>query len=113
MSEREPKIRIIRFLNGQEVVADVLSEEDGLTLKNPLVLRLTETTPNNINIALTPFLPLAAEDTVSFKQDFVDANVFLIYIPVQDIQDKYIKAFSNIIQPTKAPLVSPGGIITG
>jgi hypothetical protein len=106
------RVKIIRLVSGQEIICELTENEDhSLHLMNPLLIGITPTANNKIDLQLRPFLPFAKEDDVTLSKKFCEDAIVCTYTPVDEISQKYRQAFSNIILPNTG--MSPvSGVIT-
>jgi hypothetical protein len=105
-------VKIIRLVSGQEIICELTENQDGsFHLMNPLLIGITQTANNKVDLQLRPFLPFAKEDDVTLSKKFCEDAIVCTYTPVEEISQKYRQAFSNIILAN--PGMSPvSGVIT-
>jgi hypothetical protein len=95
-------IRLIRLLNGQDVIGKVVHEgEDFIRLKNPLIVALIPqrmATNNNQQptVGFAPFAPFAAND--EFELD--KSGILCIMDPVEEFISQYNTMFTGLVTPT-------------
>jgi len=109
----EKNIKIFKFVNGQEIIAEIVGESDSdVTLRNVLALH-QQMKPNTSELALglAKFLPFCGDEEITFQKEFLDKNVMLVYNPINDIKRKYQEAFSSIVLPNNT--IGTPGIING
>jgi len=100
-------IKLVRFVTGEDVLADVTLSEFSTTLKNPLSIHLIPSNSGNgkIGLGTTDWLPLMDGDSVEVNGQTIVA----IYNPNKTLIDQYNNTFNNrapsIIQATVPPLV--------
>jgi len=61
-------IRCIKLISGEDVIADVNEDIDGLVILNkPLMIMMIPNQNNQFGIALAPFCPFAKDDMVPIR----------------------------------------------
>jgi hypothetical protein len=105
---RDERVRFIRFLTGQELIAELIEEtDDHYKLRNPLAFaaRMVPGT-NEVNIAFGEFMPFTDEHECDIRKDLV----LLCYTPEECIVSQYRQTFSKIIIPTRD--IAAGTLLT-
>lgn len=88
-------IRTIKFVNGEEVVAEVEQANDCYILKNPMRIAVI----GEGQLGFIPYLIFSDEDEVEINE----RNVLYILTPSADIKNSYnVKFGSGIVLPTGA-----------
>lgn len=102
-------VRLVRFVTGEDVLAEVTLKDYATALKNPLLVQIIQT-PNSggqgrVGLGTVDWLPLMEGNEVEVNGQTIVA----IYTPNKTLVDQYEKTFNNrapsIIQPVKAPLI--------
>lgn len=91
-------LKIIRLVNGQELIAEVLNEDEtGIKVKNPVSILVlpNKADPQNPNIGLAPWAQFSDD------KDFVLNKVTVIAImnPIKDFINQYNSMFGGIVLP--------------
>jgi hypothetical protein len=82
--------KCIKFVSGEEVVADVVSETlTSISIKNPLVLIVV----GEGQLALMPWLPLAEGSEFVFDTE----KVMISYIPKQELVNTYKQRTGGVV----------------
>lgn len=79
-------IKIVKLISGEEMVADVVENENFLTLKNPQKFMLT-----NEGLASMPLLPLSKDKEYKIALQ----HVIIIAEPEDDISNSYNSQFGS------------------
>jgi hypothetical protein len=101
-------IKIIRLLNGEEVLAEVVADTGlKVTIKNPIriVVIPNKADPRQPNIGLAPWTEFSDDDT--FVLD--NQHILLIMNPVKEFINQYQATFSKIITPQSSILLPEKG----
>lgn len=96
-------VKILRLVNGQEVVAELLNEDEtGIRIKNPVMVMVipNRADPNNPNIGLAPWA------NFSDDKEFVlnKSTVIAIMSPIKDFLNEYNRMFSGLVLPSSPSL---------
>lgn len=91
-------IRVLRLVNGQEVVAELLNEDEtGIKIKNPVLVMVVpnKADPHNPNIGFAPWA------SFSDDKEFVlnKATVIAIMSPIKDFINEYNRMFGGLVLP--------------
>lgn len=106
------KVKFVRFLNGDEVIAEVKMTAESLSIVNPVRLQLAppQSPGGKPNLQFVDWLPFSATQNAT-----VDRNHVLVVADViPQLVDTYAQMFSPIALPTAAASPvrqSPGGLI--
>lgn len=100
-------VKLIRLLTGEELVAELLSDNDGeVVIKNPLriVVIPAKSTPQNPTVGFAPWMEFSED-----KKFVLDkSHVLCIMNPVKEFVNQYNQAFGGIITPTSSGIILPG-----
>ena len=99
-------ITLIKFLGGEEVIAEVVSENIGtvINVKNPvrIVLMPSKADPQNPSVAFAPFMQWS-----DYKELTLNANhVIVTATPIAEFVNQYNGMFGGIVVP-KTGLITP------
>jgi hypothetical protein len=79
-------IRCIKLISGEDVIADVNEDIDGLVILNkPLMIMMIPNQNNQFGIALAPFCPFAKDDMVPIRA----GAVISIFEPETSMLNEY------------------------
>ena len=79
-------IKIVKLISGEELVADVIENENSLTLKNPQKFMLT-----GEGLASMPLMPLSKDKDYKVSLE----HVLIIAEPEDDIANSYNSQFGS------------------
>jgi hypothetical protein len=97
-------IKIVRMLNGDDVIADVDVNVTRLNMKNPLrVVVMPGSAGQSPNVGFAPWSPFS-KDT-DFKLDM--AHVLAIMEPIDEFVQQYKMSVSPIVTPPQGRLILP------
>ena len=86
------KVRVVRMLNGDEVIGKVTQIPSGLEIKKPVGVTLVQRSPNEQpQLGFVPYIPLSASDTIQVAF----SSVLFIYDPVTDVENAYNTTFGT------------------
>lgn len=91
-------LKIIRFLGGEEVMAEVLEHnKDVLRVKNPIrvVVMPSKNDPKNPQVGFAPYLDFSDEKEISINTSLVITT----YTPIKEFVSEYTTMFSGILTP--------------
>lgn len=90
-------IRCIKLISGEDVIADVDEEIDGLViLKKPSMIMMIPNQNNQFGIALAPFCPFAKDDIVPIRA----GAVISIFEPETGMLNEYNARYgSGLVVP--------------
>lgn len=98
-------IRVIRLLNGEELMGDLTKIEDqSITMENVAILQVSPspTNPNSMTIGLIPFAPYAEEKSF----DFGATHITTFFTPNEDLVANYNRIYgAGIVVPPKKIIV--------
>lgn len=97
-------IKILRLVTNEEVIGDMTSQGDTITVMNPFVLHL-QPTEGGLQVQMFPYAPYAVEKSITFSLDHVitaftpDEQMIgnynaIINPPVQDVE---VKVADNVV----------------
>jgi hypothetical protein len=98
-------VTLIKFLGGEEVIAEVLSETDNtLTVKNPVRIvvipdRMDAKTPQ---VGLAPYLQFSETKELTFNRNLVVTTA----VPLTDFLNQYNSLFGGIQLPS-SKIITP------
>lgn len=99
-------IQILKMINGDEVLAEVIGAQDGyLTIKNPVrvVVMPTKTNPQTPTVGFAPWAEFSEEKVFTIHK----AHVIVTMKPVQEFINQYNGMFGGIVAPS-SKLIVPG-----
>lgn len=102
----QKNIRLIRFLTGEEIIAEVvLDTEKVLTIKNPIRVLVipNQSAPNNPNIGFAPWSEFTEDKTFDLNKD----HILVQMTPIKQFIAQYMKTFSPIITPQSGGIILP------
>jgi hypothetical protein len=82
-------VKCLKLISGEEIIGEVISGNNGVTIDNPMVLVATQE-----GLAVMPWLPLA-----SSSRDFVIENSFIMlsYVPKTELVNHYRERTGGIV----------------
>lgn len=86
-------IKVIRLVNGEEIIGEYSSSLEGVTLSKPGVVQMIPT-QTGVNIGLFPFAPYAKETSFTFAHDHIVTE----FTPDIDLLNNYNQMFGSGIQ---------------
>jgi len=91
-------VKILRLVNGQEVVAELVNEDEtGIEIKNPVMVMVVpnKADPSNPNIGFAPWA------NFSDDKEFVlnKATVIAVMNPIKDFLNEYNRMFGGLVLP--------------
>lgn len=99
-------VMITRLITGEEILGDAQVSADGseCVIKHPTQIGVMQKGQDSrVNIHLSPFCPLAAQDSVVIFM----RNVLCLYEPVTEVVNKYNTMFgSGLILPTNSGIAT-------
>lgn len=97
-------LKLIRFLTGEEVIAELVSEtNDTLTLKNPVrVVVVPGTDPNNPKVGFAPFASWSDDKVLTISR----FHVTFTATPITDFVNNYNGMFGGLVLP-KSEILKP------
>lgn len=97
-------IKLVRMLNGDDVIADVDVNVTRLNMKNPLrVVVMPSAAGQSPNVGFAPWSPFS-KDT-DFRLDM--AHVVAIMEPIDEFVQQYKLSVSPIVTPPQGRLILP------
>lgn len=97
-------IKLVRILNGDDVIADVDVNVTRLNMKNPVrVVVMPSAAGQNPNVGFAPWSPFS-KDT-DFRLDM--AHVVAIMEPIDEFVQQYKLSVSPIVTPPQGRLILP------
>lgn len=97
-------IKLVRMLNGDDVIADVDVNVTRVNMKNPLrVVVMPSAAGQSPNVGFAPWSPFS-KDT-DFKLDM--AHVLAIMEPIDEFVQQYKMSVSPIVTPPQGRLILP------
>jgi len=105
------KIKLIRLITGEELIAEVLLDSDAvgvdnLRLRNPIriVIVPNKAAPANPSVGFAPWSEFSDDKDFSIDK----RHILVIMTPISQFKDQYNKTFSPIITPTSESIILPG-----
>jgi hypothetical protein len=98
-------VKLIRFVNGEEIIAEVLSDTTNLVIKNPVrvVVMPTKSDPKMPTVGFAPWADFS--DDKEFTLD--KHHVLVIMNPITEFRNQYNGMFGGIVAPS-SKLIMPG-----
>ena len=97
-------IRIIKLVNGEEVMSEVLTDGGNfLKIKNPvrIVVYPSKDNPKLPSVALAPWAEFSEEKEFALDKD----HILLIMKPIQEFINQYNSIFSGVIMANKGIII--------
>ena len=94
-------LKIIRLLNGEEIIADIVREDDsGIEIKEPvrIVVVPNRTDPANPSIGLAPWIEFSPDKVFIINKNVVVATMN----PVKEFISEYNRIHSGLVTPTSS-----------
>lgn len=102
----EENLKIIRFLGGEEVIAEVMGNAGlgWLKIKNPVAIMVmpSKTDPKNPQVGFAPWMQFTTDDTVDINESLIVTTMK----PVPEFVAQYKNVFSAIKIP-KTQIIMP------
>lgn len=98
-------LKIIKLINGDELFAEVLQDQDSfIVVKNPVrvVVMPTKANPQTPTVGFAPWAEFSSEKNFTIHK----AHVIVTMKPVSEFVEQYKMMFSNIVTP-KSNLILP------
>jgi hypothetical protein len=99
-------IKIVKLINGQELLGEIVTETDSnITIKNPVrVLTVpSKTSPNMPTVGFAPWAEWSEEKDFTIHK----AHVIVTMKPIQEFVNQYNSMFGGIVAPS-SKLIMPG-----
>lgn len=99
-------IKFIKLLNGQELLAEILSEDNfKVKIKNPVAVVVipSRADPKTPSVGFAPWAEFSEDKEISLNS----AHVLAIMTPVKEFLTQYNAMFAGIVMPTNK-LILPG-----
>ena len=88
-------VKILRLVTGEDVIAKVGENDQGVSLNKAFVIIPTQSQPGKpVQLMMTLYAPYAKSDTVTIKSD----KIISIVDPKEEILKSYQQNTSSIIQ---------------
>ena len=104
-------IKLIRLLNGEEIIAEVVAPSHNgflgkLIVKNPVrvVIMPNKLDPKTPNIGFAPWMEFTDDKEIKIN----DSVVVCVTTPIKEFLTQYQSMFGKVITPTTSGLVLPG-----
>ena len=89
------KVKILRLTTGEDVIAKVGENDQGVSLNKAFVIIPTQSQPGKpVQLMMTLYAPYAKSDTVTIKSD----KIISMVEPKEEILKSYQQNTSSIIQ---------------
>ena len=98
------KLKIIRLLSGEEIIAEVTSDSGTVvTIKNALriVVMPNKADPNTPSVGLAPFVQFTDEKELTLNKNCVITTA----TPVADFVNQYNSVFGGLVVPNSKLIV--------
>jgi len=91
-------VKYIKLLNGEELIAEVVTEDLRTTIKNPirLVLMPSKADPKNPQVGLAPWAEFSDDKEIVLDR----SHILCIMTPIQEIVNQYNAIFGGILAPS-------------
>jgi hypothetical protein len=91
-------VKYIKLLNGEELIAEVVTEDLKTTIKNPirLVLMPSKADPKNPQVGLAPWAEFSDDKEIVLDR----SHILAIMNPIQEIVNQYNAIFGGIVAPS-------------
>lgn len=92
-------VKVLRLVNGQEVVAEVLNEDEtGIRIKNPVMVMVipTKSDPNNPQVGFGPWANFSDDKEFVLNR----ATVIAVMNPIKEFINQYNSMFGGLVLPT-------------
>ena len=100
------KVKILRLATGEDVIAKVGENDQGVSLKQPFVIIPQQTAPGKpIQLMMSLYNAFGKSDTITIAQD----KIVFQTDPKDDILKSYEQNTSRILQP-KAGLITENSV---
>lgn len=99
-------IKLIKLINGQDIVAEIVSENLGkITIKNPIAVMVvpSRTDPKTPSVGFAPWAEFSDDKTISINASVVIA----VMTPIKEFINQYNNVFGGIVMPSSKLLI-PG-----
>ena len=99
-------IKLIKLLNGQDIVAEVISQtNETVRIKNPVAVVVvpSRTDPKTPSVGLAPWAEFSEDKMMSINS----FHVMCITTPVKEFINQYNTIFGGIVMPS-SKLIVPG-----
>lgn len=99
-------VKIIKLVNGDELLADVINENiDPIIIKNPvrIIVMPNKIDPKTPNIGFAPWAEFSDDKTFTLDK----AHIVAIMNPIKEFVNQYNSMFGGLVLPTSNLLV-PG-----
>lgn len=95
-------IKVLKMVSGEEVLAEVISEEaDRVKVKNPLSIMMQRTQSGEIGMGFLPYLPYSESRDFEFKAE----HIVVCKEVDNELKNQYNNIFGGIITPPKKILL--------
>jgi len=91
-------VKYIKLLNGEELIAEVVTEDLKTTIKNPirLVLMPSKADPKNPQVGLAPWAEFSDDKEIVLDR----SHILAVMTPIQEIVNQYNSIFGGILAPS-------------
>lgn len=98
-------IKIIKLINGDELLAEIVTDTDILKIKNPvrIVVMPNKMDPKTPNIGFAPWADFSEDKTFTLDK----SHVLCIMSPIKEFVNQYNTMFGGLVVPT-SNLIMPG-----
>lgn len=96
----ETVVKVIKFMNNQEIIAKVVSDKDAqFVVQSPLILQPLRTGESAMSIGLMPF-SWGGDSKESIALNV--QHILCVMNPEQELQSQYLAALSGITIPQRS-----------
>ena len=90
------EVKILRLTTGEDVIAKVGENDQGISLKNPFVIIPQQSAPGQpISLMMSLYNAYGKKDTVTMNKD----KIVFMSVPKDEIKKSYEKNTSRILTP--------------
>jgi len=91
-------VKYIKLLNGEELIAEVVTEDLKTVIKNPirLVIMPSRNDPKNPQVGLAPWAEFSDDKEIVLDR----SHILAIMTPIQEIVNQYNSIFGGIVAPS-------------
>jgi hypothetical protein len=91
-------VKYIKLLNGEELIAEVVTEDLKTVIRNPirLVIMPSRNDPKNPQVGLAPWAEFSDDKEIVLDR----SHILAIMTPIQEIVNQYNSIFGGIVAPS-------------
>lgn len=97
-------IKIVRLLNGEDVIADVTDNGPYITVKDPVrIVIMPSAGSKTPNVGFAPWAPFSTETEFNLDK----SHTIVIMEPIEEFVTQYKMSTSPIVTPPSSKLILP------